>query len=129
MEGEFKHMDSNENRKFYRADFRTYGYVVQKDGSQLNFQLENISLKGILVTLKDSPLEMEESYELRIQLMSTDIEIKTIAVLVHQEGDKHGFYFREIDLDSMIHLRRLLELNTPNEGEIEKELSFLKKYS
>ena len=70
-----------------------------------------------------------KAYDLRIKLMSSDIEINTISVLVHEEGDKKGFFFREIDLDSMIHLRRLLELNVPNEGEIEKELSFLKDYS
>jgi hypothetical protein len=122
-------MDSKDNRKFYRADFKTHGYIILKDNVKLDFELINISLKGILVELQNHPLEMEESYDLRIKLASTDIEIKTIAVLVHEKDDKLGFYFKEIDLDSMIHLRRLLELNTPNEGEIEKELAFLKNFS
>jgi hypothetical protein len=33
-----------------------------------------------------------------------------------------GFHFTEIDADSMAHLRRLLELNTGDAGEIEREL-------
>lgn len=122
-------MDAKENRRFYRTDFKTHGYIKQEDNTKLTFDLINISLKGILVDLPDSKLLMEESYDLRIKLVSTEIEIKTLAVLVHHEGSKLGFYFKEIDLDSMIHLRRLLELNGPNEGEIEKELSFLKEFN
>ena len=121
-------MDSRDNRKFYRADFKTQGYILKDDNTRLSFELVNISLKGILVELKDDDLVMEETYDLRIKLVSTEIEIRTLAVLVHRDGDKLGFFFKEIDLDSMIHLRRLLELNTPNEGEIEKELAFLKKF-
>ncbi len=122
-------MDSKDNRKFYRADFKTHGYINLEDKTQLSFKILNISLKGLLVESDAESLKMEESYDLRIKLASTDIEIKTIAMLVHREGGKLGFYFNEIDLDSMIHLRRLLELNTPNEGEIEKELAFLKRFN
>ncbi len=121
-------MNSKDHRKFYRADFKTQGYIQTSQDKKIPFELLNISLKGILVEMKNSSLVMEDTYDLRIKLVSTDIEIKTVAVLVHKEGDYLGFYFKEIDLDSMIHLRRLLELNTPNEGEIEKELSFLKNF-
>jgi hypothetical protein len=122
-------MDSSNSRKFYRADFKTHGYIHLSDDEQIPFELINISLKGILLNMSDSSLQKGEAYDLRIKLMSSEIEIKTISVLVHEDGIKKGFFFREIDLDSMIHLRRLLELNVPNEGEIEKELSFLKDYS
>lgn len=122
-------MSSNEHRKFYRADFKTHGYILLKDGEQIPFELKNISLKGILVILEDERLKKGEAYSLKIKLMSSDIEIDTTSVLVHEDDGEKGFFFREIDLDSMIHLRRLLELNTPNEGEIERELSFLKDYS
>lgn len=122
-------MSSNEHRKFYRADFKTHGYILLEGGEQIPFDLKNISLKGILVNLEDERLKKGEAYSLRIKLMSSDIEIDTTSVMVHEDDGEKGFFFREIDLDSMIHLRRLLELNTPNEGEIEKELAFLKDYS
>ncbi len=122
-------MSSVDNRKFYRADFKTHGYVLLDSGEQIPFELVNISLKGILVVVSDSRLKKGETYKLKIRLASSDIEIDTTSVLVHEEKEEKGFFFREIDLDSMIHLRRLLELNTPSEGEIEKELSFLKDYS
>ncbi len=121
-------MSLQNNRKFYRADFKTHGYILSK-GERIPFELINISLKGILVIAEDEQLQKGEAYDLRIKLASTDIEIITTSVLVHEDDGKKGFFFREIDIDSMIHLRRLLELNTPNEGEIEKELSFLKDYS
>jgi len=122
-------MSSSDHRKFYRADFQTHGYIYLSENNLIPFELTNISLKGILVKLESNQLQKGEAYDLRIKLMSSDIEIITTAVLVHEDGDNKGFFFREIDLDSMIHLRRLLELNTPNEGEIERELSFLKDYS
>ena len=122
-------MSSRDHRKFYRADFQTHGYIYLDENNQIPFELVNISLKGILVKLDSSELRSGEAYDLRIKLMSSDIEIITTSVLVHEDNDKKGFFFREIDLDSMIHLRRLLELNTPSEGEIERELSFLKDYS
>jgi len=122
-------MSSRDNRKFYRADFQTHGYIYLNEEEQIPFELTNISLKGILVKLESDQLKKGEAYDLRIKLMSSDIEILTTSVLVHEENEKKGFFFREIDLDSMIHLRRLLELNTPSEGEIERELSFLKDYS
>lgn len=121
-------MTSQNNRKFYRADFKTHGNIVI-DSEKIPFELCNISLKGILLIADSDKLQKGEAYELRIKLASSEIEIITTSVLVHDEGEKKGFFFREIDIDSMIHLRRLLELNTPNEGEIEKELSFLKDYS
>lgn len=122
-------MSSNEHRKFYRADFKTHGYILMEDGEQIPFVLKNISLKGILVTLEDERLKKGDACNLRIKLMPSDIEIDTTSILVHEDDGDKGFFFREIDLDSMIHLRRLLELNTPNAGEIEKELAFLKDYS
>ena len=121
-------MSSQNNRKFYRADFKTHGYILCNE-EKIPFELINISLKGILVSAENELLKKGEAYELRIKLASSEIEIITTSVLVHEEAGKKGFFFREIDIDSMIHLRRLLELNTPNEGEIEKELSFLKDYS
>jgi len=122
-------MSSREHRKFYRADFKTHGYILLEDGEQVPFVLQNISLKGISLTIEKDVLKKGEAYNLKIKLKPSDIEINTTSVLVHEENGLKGFFFREIDLDSMIHLRRLLELNTPNEGAIEKELSFLKNYS
>ena len=79
-------MSSSNHRKFFRADFQTQGYIHLSDNKHIPFELINISLKGILLNLKDSVLEKGEAYDLRIKLMSSDIEINTISVLVHERG-------------------------------------------
>ena len=112
-------------RKFIRTDFNIAGVVVS-DQKEISFNLENISLKGALIR----PVEAESlllggEALLKIKLEHSDIILTVAAKLVHREGDYLGFRFKEIDVDSMIHLRRLMELNTANAARIEEELGFL----
>ncbi len=121
-------MSNNENRKFNRIQFKTQGYI-RLDGKDYPFTLINISLKGILLHNDNAIFQTGKTYDLRIKLLSSNVEIKTSATLIHIEGNEKGFFFKKIDLDSMIHLRRLLELNGTDDKEMEKEFSFLKNYS
>jgi len=116
-----------EHRRFNRADYHTKGYFIKK-GQEVHFGIINISLNGILVdpdSIEDYQLNMV--VPLHIQLSSSDIEIKTTAKLVHQENHHFGFHFEEIDVESMIHLRRLVELNSDSADQIARELHFLAK--
>jgi hypothetical protein len=45
--------------------------------------------------------------------------------LVHREGHQVGLRCREIDIESIAHLRRLVELNLGDEDLLERELSAL----
>lgn len=45
--------------------------------------------------------------------------------LAHEKGRQLGFYCEEIDLDSITHLRRLIELNLGSSELLERELSAL----
>ncbi|MBB6479049.1 PilZ domain-containing protein [Spirochaeta isovalerica] len=116
-----------EHRRFNRADYHTKGYFIKND-QEIHFGIINISLNGILVdpdSIEDYTLHMV--VPLIIQLSSSDIQIKTTARLVHQENHHFGFRFEEIDVESMIHLRRLVELNSDSADQIAKELHFLNK--
>lgn len=116
-----------ENRRFNRADFHTKGYFTYNE-DKINFKIINISLNGILVeTEKIEIVPLESTVPLTIKLSSSDIQIKTSALLLHIEKSHLGFRFEEIDVESMIHLRRLVELNSLSPDEIAKELPFLKK--
>ncbi len=116
-----------EHRRFNRADFHTNGYFTI-DGKDINFKIINISLNGILLE-PESQEEIDHNtvVSLSVKLSSTDIEIKTKAKLQHKENKHLGFRFEEIDVESMIHLRRLVELNSDNADQIANELSFLRK--
>ena len=112
-------------RKFIRTDFNIAGVVVS-DQKEISFNLENISLKGALIRPAEAEsLLLGGEALLKINLEHSDIILTVAAKLVHREGDYLGFRFKEIDVDSMIHLRRLMELNTANAARIEEELGFL----
>jgi len=117
-------------RKFLRTSFGVKG-VISKQNKTYDFELINLSLKGALIHCPDSAeLEMHQKLDMSIHLNNSEIEIRVECMIVHREMRENeefqGCKFISIDPESMIHLRRLLELNTTPEGEIEKELTFLK---
>ena len=121
-------MDEQARRKFYRTDFKVKA-VFKINGKEYSLFLNNISLKGVLTeTEEKTDLRLDDTGELIIFLPNSSISITIAnATVVHSEKDtQFGFVFNEIDPESMIHLRRLLELNSVYEGEIEKELTHLK---
>lgn len=117
-------------RKFLRTSFGVKG-VITSESKAYDFELINLSLKGALIHCPDSSeLEMHRTMDMAIHLNNSEIEIRVECMIVHREmrenEEYQGCKFISIDPESMIHLRRLLELNTIPEGEIEKELTFLK---
>ncbi|MQY76012.1 MAG: hypothetical protein GH155_00075 [Spirochaeta sp.] len=112
-------------RKFSRTDFNIAGVVLFGE-KEIPFNLENISLRGALIRPAEAEsLLLGGEALLKIKLERTDITLTVAATLVHRDGDYLGFRFKEIDVDSMIHLRRLMELNTANVARIKEELGFL----
>jgi hypothetical protein len=49
--------------------------------------------------------------------------------VVHEEKDETGLQCNAIDIDSVTHLRRLVELNLGDSAQINKELSQLSRVS
>jgi PilZ domain len=116
-----------EHRRFNRADFHTKGYF-KFNGKKTSFKIINISLNGILLEPETKEeIDLNTDVPLNIQLSSSDIEIQTKAKLQHKEDRHLGFRFEEIDVESMIHLRRLVELNSDSADQIANELHFLRK--
>jgi len=119
-------MEDNK-RNFSRVTFQSAVSVNFKD-QYLKFDLEDISLKGALIS-SDKPLEIDKNdfCSLEFQLGSDEVELKINARVMYKHKKKLGLRFETIELDSMIHLRRLVELNTENSDQIRKELFFLVK--
>lgn len=125
-----KHMEQNdlaeERRAFSRIPFNGKVTMIQGQ-SQWTAELLDISLKGILVTHpKDWAPNTGEDFQLKLSLDdSNQITIAMDASLVHNRNECLGFRCDHIDLESMTHLRRLLELNIGDEERINRELSAL----
>lgn len=115
---------ANERRRFQRIDFDAPTLIVQGE-RRWSAALHDISLKGLLV---DKPQgwngDPEQPFEAQIKL-GTEALVKMEVVLTRTEQDRLGFVCRHIDLDSISHLRRLVELNLGDESLLERELAAL----
>jgi hypothetical protein len=114
-----------EKRKFTRTDFETGGVIRTKKDS-IPFTLIDVSLKGVLTNPeKPDAVATGEAVTVDIDLPGSTVAIHAEARCVHRELNYLGFRFEMIDAESMMHLRRLLELNTGRADDIGEELSFL----
>jgi hypothetical protein len=84
----------------------------------------DVSLKGALVQLpKGAQVEAGEPCLLSLKL--GDVVVKMAAEIAHLDGQDAGLRCAAIDLDSITHLRRLVEMNLGNAKLAERELRAL----
>ena len=117
-------MDEN-RRNFSRVKFNSKAYL-NYNNSHEQVDLVDISLKGALVSFQN-PMDIGSDSPCTFELHLSDSEIvmNISAIIVYKRDDNLGLKFNNIDLESMIHLRRLVELNVGNPDQIQKELFFL----
>lgn len=88
-------------------------------------QLLDISLNGALVelpegvTINDGPLMLE------FTLHDSEVSIQMQVRVVHQKNNQFGLACQHIDVESISHLRRLLELNLGDASLLDRELERL----
>ncbi len=86
----------------------------------------DVSFKGALVEVPFGfAAHVGQRCTLVIRLDAGDATIALEGEIVHREGTQVGIRCVEIDLDSMSHLRRLVELNVGDEQVLHRELSAL----
>ncbi len=123
-EGNNTQADGKERRTFTRVCFDAETVVTQGDHTW-PVELIDISLRGVLVKNPgDMALDMTKPAGVSIHLTG-DLAITMEVRVKHQEGDRIGMLCEHIDLDSMMHLRRVVELNTGDTSLLERELSAL----
>ncbi|MDE2089089.1 MAG: PilZ domain-containing protein [Gammaproteobacteria bacterium] len=117
--------DSDADRRhFSRIPFdaavRVTGAAGTWDG-----HLIDLSLNGALITHPDDwRVERGERCTLSMSL-GGDIDIRMEAVVAHADAQRVGLQCTHIDLDSITHLRRLLELNLGDSRLLDRELAAL----
>lgn len=113
-----------DRRQFWRAAFNSPVRLVSHDAVRFG-QLLDISLRGALVEVP-SDWQTQVGDECLIQLdLSPGNVISMWATVNHCSGSQIGFRCRSMDLDSMTHLRRLVELNAGDPSLLERELTAL----
>jgi len=114
----------SDRRRFVRIEFHARTELSQ--GPYIwPVKLLDLSLKGLLIEKPEPWLgDPEAPFEADIHL-SNDVEVKMEVRLMHDDHGHLGFVCEHIDLDSIAHLRRLVELNLADHDELERELAAL----
>ncbi|MGA7800805.1 MAG: PilZ domain-containing protein [Gammaproteobacteria bacterium] len=111
-------------RRFSRVPFDASATLSDAD-HQWDTEVMDLSLKGALIR---RPADWSgftgNHYRLRLQL-DEDVEIDMDVTVAHVEEDRVGLTCRDIDVDSVTHLRRLVELNLGSADLLERELAAL----
>ena len=115
---------ANERRRFQRVAFDAPTVIAQGE-RQWSAALHDISLKGLLIgTPRDWNGDPDQPFEALIEL-GNEARVKMEVVLTRTQPHSLGFVCRHIDLESISHLRRLIELNLGDEQLLERELAAL----
>lgn len=110
-------------RQFQRIEFET-PVILDQNNLSLSSDVIDISLKGLLIKGDQLPFDLSQPLHIRIPLTETVI-IKMTALWSHSRNGASGFQWVQVDLESLMHLRRLLELNSEDAMLLERELAHL----
>lgn len=114
---------ASERRHFARVAFDAEAQLMTAD-AQLACQVIDLSLKGALLALPERHgLDAGEPCLLVVQL--GDARIKMAGDIAHLENRQAGVQCSSIDLESITHLRRLVEMNLGGGQLLERELQAL----
>jgi hypothetical protein len=124
QEGSFMTNTHAERRRFVRIAFDAKTELSQA-GMRWPVTLVDLSLKGLLIE-KPQPFEADSEQPFTASIhLNDDTPVVMEVVLVHDDHNQLGFNCSHIDVDSISHLRRLIELNLGDEAELERELKAL----
>lgn len=113
-----------ERRRYTRVEFNA-DVILKQKAREFQSHIVDLSLNGIL-------LETPENYEIRADIpaevciaLADDTLIHMWVSLVRSSSDVLGFRCDTIDVESIMHLRRLIELNIDDPHASERVLSEL----
>jgi hypothetical protein len=121
-----QHLSSSERRRNRRVLFDAPVSLQTAGGENYESLLIDISLKGALAKIPENwHADEKELISLCIHLDDADAVINMQCHIVHTENNAVGFHCHSMDMDSIIHLRRLVELNLEDPNLLDRELAAL----
>ncbi len=115
----------DERRRFSRITFHR-PTELEAGGERATCELLDVSLKGALFAAPAGVAALVgQPCTLTIKLDAGDSVIRMEGDIVHRAGAQVGVRCTGIDLESIAHLRRLVELNLGDEELLHRELSAL----
>lgn len=116
-----------ERRHFTRIIYHTPASLRFQD---IDYETEilDLSLKGALINKPEkwpAACDIAKPAILTFKLANSDVTIEMSVSLAHVESNQLGLRCEQISIDSVTHLKRLIELNMGDEEELYRELEFL----
>ena len=113
-----------DRRRFKRIAFDARTELSQGE-HRWPVQMIDLSLKGLLIQ-RPEPWQGDETQPFAADIhLSDDVDVRMDVQLTRRDYGQLGFVCLHIDLESVEHLRRLIELNLADEAELERELGAL----
>lgn len=119
--------ETTENRRAYHRIFFQAPVAVMHNDHSHKALLVDISLNGALLS-SDSGWQPEPGQQVSIKVAlsgDSDNIISMDASVAHVKGEHVGLRREHIDMDSISHLRRLVELNLGDSDLLHRELEHL----
>lgn len=111
----------DEKRKFSRISFAMDAQLSRAD-KVWTTNILDLSLNGALV---EEPADFSTEHSpitLSFSLQGSDIQVEMETLLIHQKNGHLGLKCQHIDVDSISHLRRMIELNVGDSSMLNREL-------
>ena len=114
-----------ERRRFFRAGYLKPAQLQQGDQIWATTLLD-LSLQGALLQRPEHwNAQASGLFMLTFTLDDSDIQISMEVEATHLDDKRLGVYCHHIDIDSVSHLRRLIELNVGDSELLMRELAHL----
>ncbi len=114
-----------ERRKFSRISFEAPASITQGN-TQVQGVVNDLSLHGLLVTTTTAnQLSLNEAISVNIPLDNNEVTLSLQGEIVANANNELHIRILKIDVDSISHLRRLVELNIADEALLNRDLESL----
>ncbi len=119
-----------ENRRQFTRILFSINANLDIENNSYPVSIHDISLNGALVTAINSDSSLKGKLgTLHFLLSDKESEVMMNVAVVHEADNETGLQCNAIDIDSVTHLRRLVELNLGDSEQLNKELSQLSRVS
>jgi len=117
----------NERRRFSRIPFQIEANIQSETGeTYFNCEVIDVSLNGLLIVKPENWTgEDAAPHQIALLLENGLTVINMNTAVAHIDDSSVGFICEHIDLASISHLKRLVELNLGDEALLQRELSAL----
>ncbi|MEE4295412.1 MAG: PilZ domain-containing protein [Wenzhouxiangella sp.] len=114
---------SEDRRQFQRVHFDGQAKLQWDNHSPVTVQVENLSLKGVLLSGLEGKSTPEAGQQARLEIsLSPDALVDMALEIAFVANGRLGASWVEIDIDGMTHLRRLIALNLGDAEQVDEEL-------